>query len=330
MNEIKSIPPLKFKPIFKKKPWGGEKISQIKEFSVSEVDIGESWEISGVKGCETVVETGFLKGFTITQLLDRFKEKIVGKKLYKAYGNDFPLLIKFIDANGDLSIQVHPDDELAQKRGYPFGKTEMWYVLQSEKDACLFSGFNRSMTRDLVKKCLQDGTIMNVLRRWPTSSGDLYYIPGGTIHAIGKGNFVIEVQQTSDVTYRLFDYNRLGLDGRPRQLHIKEGIDAINYTTKLDSKIQYESILNENTKIVACPYFVTSLCQLNKPKLLSLKDIDSFVILIVTEGAFSIIDNTGNETELNTGHTLLLPAMTKEIIINPQTKPSSFLEVYCP
>ena len=223
--------PLKFQPIFKTMVWGGEKIAPYKGIKTTQEKIGESWELSGVKGNVSIAENGNLRGKSIEELIDTYKGELVGRKIYEEYGNKFPLLIKFIDAQKDLSIQVHPNDEMAQRiygRGAK-GKTEMWYVIDAEKDAFLYSGLKKEITPQEYEKLIADNKITDVLEKHKIKAGDVFFLPAGRIHAIGAGAFITEIQQTSDITYRIYDYGRLGLDGKPRELHTQLAKEAIDY-----------------------------------------------------------------------------------------------------
>ena len=227
--------PLKFKPILKTLVWGGEKIAPFKGIKTDMHNIGESWELSGVKGNESVVANGPLTGKTITELIGEYKGELVGKTNYEKTGTEFPLLIKFIDARQDLSIQVHPDDELAARRhNGSKGKTEMWYVVKADKDAHLMSGLKQAITPEEYVARVAGNTITDVLHDYNVSPGDVFFLPAGRIHSIGAGSFIAEIQQTSDITYRIYDFGRLGLDGKPRELHTELAKDAIDYSVHED------------------------------------------------------------------------------------------------
>ena len=283
--------PLKFNPILKSMIWGGDKLRQYKAIDTDQKNIGESWELSGVPGNESVVSNG---------------EK-------------FPLLIKFIDARDDLSIQVHPDDAMAQAvHGQPFGKTEMWYVVSADMDAHLMSGLSAEITPDEYVSRVENNTIIDVLCDYKVQSGDVFFLPAGRIHSIGKGCFIAEIQQTSGLTYRIYDFGRLGLDGKPRELHTGLAKDAIDYSVSEDYRTAYTAAQNEDTLLVECEYFKTHLLDLTEPLSVDVKSKDSFMIVICLEGQGELKDSEGNVVALKQGETVLLPAVTDEITFFPQ------------
>lgn len=310
--------PLKFSPILKTLVWGGEKIAPFKGVETQQHNIGESWELSGVEGNESVVANGEYAGKTITELVDMFKEKLVGRKNYEKNGNGFPLLIKFIDARQDLSIQVHPDDKLAAERhNGSKGKTEMWYVMDSDKDAHLMSGLSSKITPDEYASRIEDNTITDVLHDYKVSEGDVFFLPAGRIHSIGAGCFVAEIQQTSNITYRIYDFGRLGLDGKPRELHTELSKEAIDYSVLDDYRTEYVKRLNEESVLVDCEYFTTSLLELDRPFVKDLSALDSFMILICMAGKGSVKDAEGNVTDFHQGETILIPADAASMEIVP-------------
>lgn len=310
--------PLKFSPILKTLVWGGEKIAPFKGVETQQHNIGESWELSGVEGNESVVANGEYAGKTITELVDMFKEKLVGRKNYEKNGNEFPLLIKFIDARQDLSIQVHPDDKLAAERhNGSKGKTEMWYVMDSDKDAHLMSGLSSKITPDEYASRIEDNTITDVLHDYKVSEGDVFFLPAGRIHSIGAGCFVAEIQQTSNITYRIYDFGRLGLDGKPRELHTELSKEAIDYSVLDDYRTEYVKRLNEESVLVDCEYFTTSLLELDRPFVKDLSALDSFMILICMAGKGSVKDAEGNVTDFHQGETILIPADAASMEIVP-------------
>ena len=310
--------PLKFKPIFKTLVWGGEKIAPFKGVRTDQHNIGESWEISGVKNDESVVANGPLAGKSITELVHEYKDRLVGKANYARTGDEFPLLVKFIDARQDLSIQVHPDDELAAKH-HPGqnGKTEMWYVVSGDANAHLMSGLSRRITPEEYVERVENHTITDVLHDYRISAGDVFFLPAGRIHSIGAGSFIAEIQQTSDLTYRIYDFGRLGLDGKPRELHTELAKEAIDYTVYDDYKTHYTSRKNEETTLVSCKYFTTSLLDMDKPFTKDLSGLDSFLIIICTEGKGEIVDNEGNREPVRQGESILIPASTSSIEFIP-------------
>ena len=311
--------PLKFQNIFKSVVWGGEKIAPFKGVNTQQKNIGESWELSGVKGNESIVAEGPLAGRTITSLAEEYKGALLGEKVYAATGAEFPLLIKFIDARDDLSIQVHPDDKLAAERhNGSKGKTEMWYVVQADEKAHLMSGLNKEITPEEYAAKVADNTITDVLHDYDVHAGDVFFLPAGRIHSIGKGCFIAEIQQTSDITYRIYDFGRLGLDGKPRELHTELSKAAIDYTVLPDYKTQYQSIKNQENEIVSCKYFTTSLYELDKEVTKDMSGLDSFVIAICVEGCGSLTDSEGNTVSLSQGETVLVPACSRSFTLRPE------------
>ncbi len=316
--------PLKFEPILKTIVWGGEKIAPFKGIKTEQKNIGESWELSGVKGNESIISNGEFKGRSIPSLIEEFKGELVGNKIYQEHGNQFPLLIKFIDALSDLSIQVHPDDELAGVRhNGSKGKTEMWYVVGTGDNAHLLTGLSENITKEDYVRMVEDGSITNVLTRYDVKKGDVFFLPAGRIHAICGGCFIAEIQQTSDITYRIFDYNRLGLDGKPREVHTELAKDAIDYTVYEDYRTDYSEKLNEENEVVSCKYFTTSIYDLDKAFSKDISDLDSFVVIMGIEGDGKLItiDNNAveHETSIQQGETILVPANSKEINFIPNS-----------
>ena len=309
--------PLKFEPILKTIVWGGEKIAPYKGIETEQKHIGESWELSGVAGNESVVADGPLKGKTIAQLVKEYKADLVGKHVYENTGDEFPLLIKFIDALSDLSIQVHPNDELAAKRhNGSKGKTEMWYVVDAEPGAHLLSGLTEKITPEQYAAKVADGTITDVLARYEVHPGDVFFLPAGRIHAICGGCFIAEIQQTSDITYRIYDYGRLGLDGKPREVHTELAKDAIDYTVYPDYRTHYEPRQNEEQEVVSCKYFTTSIYDLTLPYAKDLSEIDSFLVVMCLTGS-GAIEVDGEEVPVHQGETVLIPAAADDICFVP-------------
>ncbi len=315
---MEKLYPLKFENIFKTVVWGGEKIAPFKGVETDQHNIGESWELSGVRGNESVVAEGPLKGRNIAELTELYKGVLLGEKVYAATGAEFPLLIKFIDARDDLSIQVHPDDALAAVRhNGSKGKTEMWYVVQADDHAHLMSGLTEKITPEEYASKVENNTITDVLHDYNVKAGDVFFLPAGRIHSIGSGCFIAEIQQTSDITYRIYDFGRVGLDGKPRQLHTEESKDAIDYSVLPDYKTDYQDVKNAENEIVACEYFKTSLYDLNGEVSKDMSGLDSFMIIICVEGKGVLKDNEGNEISLRQGETVLLPACTKSFTLVP-------------
>lgn len=324
---------LKFKPILKTVVWGGEKIAPFKGIQTDQHNIGESWELSGVKGNESVVDGGEYDGRTITSLIEELKGKLIGEKVYAATGSEFPLLIKFIDAKSDLSIQVHPDDELAAVRhNGSKGKTEMWYVVEADSDAHLLSGLSQQIDAEEYVKRVENNTITDVLTDYKVKAGDVFFLPAGRIHAIGGGCFIAEIQQTSDITYRIYDYGRLGLDGKPRQLHTEQAKDAIDYTVYPDYATHYEDIRDEENEVVSCKYFTTSVYNLTEPCTKDLSEIDSFFLAICIEGEGTLsADCPCGKTltcSLRQGDTVLVPAVMKDVTFTPASGALKVITTY--
>ena len=309
--------PLKFKPILKTIVWGGEKIAPYKEIETGQKHIGESWELSGVHGNESVVAEGPLAGRTIADLVKEYKGALIGEHVYENTGDEFPLLIKFIDALTDLSIQVHPNDELAAKRhNGSKGKTEMWYVVDAEPGAHLLAGLTKHITPEEYAAKVADGTITDVLARHEVHPGDVFFLPAGRIHAICGGCFIAEIQQTSDITYRIYDYGRLGLDGKPREVHTELAKDAIDYTVYPDYRTHYEPRQNEEQEVVSCKYFTTSIYDLTLPYAKDLSEIDSFLVVMCLTGS-GAIEVDGEEVPVHQGETVLIPAAADDICFVP-------------
>ena len=317
--------PIKFQPLLKQTLWGGDKIVTFKHLDSQLENVGESWEISGVKDNETIVKEGPLKGKSLNEVVAELKDRLVGKDNYQRFGDEFPLLIKFIDARQDLSIQVHPNDEIAHKQGKPRGKTEMWYLMESEPGAKLYSGLKKQITPDQYKEMVDNDTICDALAQYEVKEGDCFFLPAGRIHAIGPGCFLAEIQQTSDVTYRIYDYKRKDKNGNYRELHTKLAAESINYQVENDYRTHYVGRLNKGVSLVQCPYFCTAVYDLNEPMTLDYSELDSFVILIGLKGEGRITDNEGNEVSIMAGDTLLIPATTEALSVSGTIK---FLETY--
>ena len=321
--------PLKFEPILKQTLWGGDKIIPFKHLNETLPNVGESWEVSAVEGSESVVANGADKGYTLPEMVRKYKEELVGEANYARFGNKFPLLIKFIDAKLDLSIQVHPGDELAKKRHNSFGKNEMWYVIAADKGAKLISGFAEEITPKEYKDRVHNGTFAEVLQTCAIEPGDVFYVPAGRVHGIGAGAFVAEIQQTSDITYRIFDYNRKDKDGKSRELHTSQAMDAINFSDVQDDfRTEYERIQNEPVEMVASPYFTTSVYDMTEEIICDYSELDSFVIFICVEGSCRLTDDNQNEITLRAGETVLLPAAVQEVTIVPEGQRVKLLETY--
>ena len=320
----KNLYPLKFEPILKQRIWGGQKLNSILNKKSDFQNIGESWELSDVEGDTSIVSNGKLKGKSLKQLLNEFGNDLTGLQNQRIFGNKFPLLIKFIDAKEDLSIQLHPNDELAAKRHNSFGKTEMWYVMQADENSNLIVGFNQKMTPELYLKHLEDKTLPKILNFNKVKIGDTYFIEVGRVHAIGAGVMLAEIQQTSDITYRVYDWDRKDDQGNERELHNDLALDAINFDLVDDYNVQYSKTENESNEMVNCPYFKTNFLHLTS----SIKKEnlhDSFMIYICVEGSAKIITENYTQT-CKIGDTILMPAAITNFEISAEN--AKLLEVY--
>ncbi|TWR27549.1 mannose-6-phosphate isomerase [Mucilaginibacter pallidiroseus] len=310
---MSALYPLKFKTIFKDKIWGGHKIESYLHKNIGDLpNCGETWEISGVPSDVSVVDGGELQGQSLDKLLEQFKGELVGEKVYNHFGNTFPLLVKFIDANDDLSVQVHPNDELAKKRHNSFGKTEMWYVIEADKGATLISGFNQEMTEEKYVEALNSGHIMDILNREDVSAGDVYFLPAGRVHTIGKGLLIAEIQQTSDITYRIYDFDRVDDKGNKRELHTEEALAAIDYKHYDEYKTPYEAKKDETVHVVSCPYFTTNVMDFTHSTNKDYSTLDSFVIHVCVDGEYTI-KHDGNAYPVKMGECILLPTTIEKI-----------------
>lgn len=299
---------LKFNPIFKPTLWGSE-----------------TWAVSAVKGSESIVLNGECKGMTLPEVVEQYGAEFLGNNNSEKFGNDFPLLIKFIDARQDLSIQVHPTDEIAVRQGRQRGKTEMWYLMDSDNDAKLYSGLKKQITPEEYTAMVENDTICDALAQYEVKEDDVFFLPAGRIHAIGTGCFLAEIQQTSDVTWRIYDFKRKDKNGNYRELHTKQASEAIDYTVESDYRTNYTSKKNQGVNLVSCPYFNTAVYDLDEPMTIDYEDLDSFVILIGLKGEGTVTDSEGNTTTLKAGETLLLPATEKTVKVEGTVK---FLETY--
>lgn len=310
----------KFEPILKQTIWGGHKIITYKNLNSDLQQVGESWELSDIPGHESVVINGPLKGTSLPELINRFGASLVGNENFIRFGNQFPLLVKFIDARKDLSIQVHPDDSLARSRHNCSGKNEMWYVISAEPGARLCSGLSHCITPDEYEQRVASNTIEEVLQFHDIHPGDVFNIPSGCVHSIGAGAFLAEIQQTSDITYRIYDFNRRDTEGNLRQLHTELAKDAIDYSLTDNSKTNYTLHINEPVELLSTPYFTTSLYELTEPLTCDYSELDSFIILICTEGSALFCDDKENQTTICQGETVLIPAQTKKLRIIPDPR----------
>lgn len=316
--------PLKFEPILKERLWGGTKLKDVLNKPIESDITGESWELSTVKGDVSIVANGELQGTSLQDLINTEAKTLLGESVVERFGYDFPILIKFIDAKQDLSIQLHPNDELAKKRHDSFGKTEMWYVMDADPDANLIVGFNKDVEKEEYKKSLENDTLLELLNYEQVKEGDTFFINTGKIHAIGAGVLLAEIQQTSDITYRVFDFNRKDKNGNLRELHTDLALDAIDYTKKDDFKVTYNIDKDKVNQMVDCPYFKTNSLQLTKDLFQDISARDSFTILMCLKGEAQVLNENG-AAELSKGETVLVPASSKKLEI--RTNGAQLLEV---
>jgi len=314
--------PLQFEPILKERIWGGEKLKTILNKPITSKITGESWELSTVEGDVSLVANGALKGKSLMDLIDETPNEILGTEVYKRFGKQFPLLFKYLDAREDLSIQVHPNDKLAKERHNSFGKTEMWYVTQADADARIIVGFKENSSKEEYLKHLNDKSLVSILDTVKAKPGDVFFLQTGTVHAIGAGLVVAEIQQTSDITYRLYDFDRKDAQGNTRELHVDLALDAINYN-KVDTQKKYETKTNTSNVVVDCPYFTTNFLPL-EDKLEVSKTGETFTVYMCIEGSFEI-EYDGFIQSYKKGDTVLVPAEITAFILNGN---ASILEIY--
>ena len=314
--------PLQFEPILKERIWGGEKLKTILNKPITSKITGESWELSTVEGDVSIIANGELKGKSLMELINEAPNEILGTEVYKRFGKQFPLLFKYLDAREDLSIQVHPNDKLAKERHNSFGKTEMWFVTQADADARIIVGFKEDSSKEEYLKHLNDKTLVSILDTVKAKPGDVFFLETGTVHAIGAGLVVAEIQQTSDITYRLYDFDRKDAQGNTRELHVDLALDAINYN-KVDTQKKYETKTNTSNVVVDCPYFTTNFLPLDN-KLEVSKSGASFTVYMCIEGSFEIEYSGFKQTYIK-GDTILVPAEINTFILNGN---ASILEIY--
>ena len=321
--------PLLFKPNLHTVVWGGQRLRQYKGMEPNDEPIGESWEVSAVPSSTSIVANGPWAGKLLTEVIDEAPEDILGKAVNKKYGGKLPLLVKFIDAKRDLSIQVHPNDEMAQREHGKMGKSEMWYVIRADEGSYLYAGFNKEITPEEYQQRVSDGTIVDVLAKHYVSPGDVFYLPAGRVHAICGGIMLAEVQQSSDVTYRIFDYNRPGLDGKPRELHTKLAAQALDYHVEKNYRTEYADTDNRAVQIIDTPYFDVRVMEVSKSFHRDLRKYDSFVISMCIEGDCKIvIRTTGDEIVLHEGNSTLIPAAIADFDIIPLNGKSKTIDAF--
>jgi mannose-6-phosphate isomerase len=319
--------PLKFEPILKQKVWGGSAL--VNRFNKKESglsSVGESWEISAISGDISLVSNGFLAGNNLEELIEVYMGDITGDSVYEKFGNEFPLLIKLIEANEDLSVQVHPGNEMARERHNAYGKTEMWYILESKKDAKIYTGFKEGVTKEVYLKSVEEGTIIELLNAENVIAGDIFFVPAGTIHAIGAGVVLAEIQQTSDITYRIFDWNRRDNIAGSRELHTELALDAIDFSSTRSNRLRKDLSINGTANLINCEFFNTNLIWLINPIRKDYTLTDSFIIYICIEGEL-ILRWDGNAEVVKKGQSVLLPAMIKEILLDPVSE-TKLLEIF--
>jgi mannose-6-phosphate isomerase len=314
--------PLQFQPILKDRIWGGSKLKTYLNKPITSEITGESWEISTVENDVSIIANGILKGKSLNEIINEFPEQVLGTKVYQQFGEQFPLLFKYLDAREDLSIQVHPNDALAAKRHNSFGKTEMWFVMQADADAKLIVGFKEKSSPEEYLKSLESKTLISILDTKKVKKGDVFFLETGTVHAIGAGTVIAEIQQTSDITYRLYDFDRVDAQGNTRELHVDLALEAINYNVVATEK-KYSKITNTSNAVVQCSYFITNFIPLNGSVLVS-KNGHSFTVYMCVEGSFTLTCE-GEVYHYIIGDTVLLPAELLEFEIKGE---ASVLEIY--
>jgi mannose-6-phosphate isomerase len=324
-----SLYPIRFRPVLKETLWGGSALKdRFGKRAKAGTTIGESWEISSIRGEASVVSNGFLKGNTLEEITEVYMGDLVGDAVWEKFGIEFPLLIKFIDARDRLSIQVHPDDRLSAERHHAWGKTEMWYVIDASPGAVIYTGFKKKTTREEFLSHLAGKRLEDLINTTQVSCGDVFFIPAGMVHAIGAGVLLTEIQQTSDVTYRIYDWDRVDATGKPREMHTTLALDAINFSLDSTNLIKKSPVMNQPVKLAECPWFHTSLLQVDKPVIKDYSLTDSFIIYIGLE-SMAVIECFGKQEVLRAGETLLIPALADSVVLIPKGT-ATLLEVFVP
>ncbi len=319
--------PLKFSPILKERIWGGRKLVDLFAKKANSEMIGESWELCGLPDNESIVSNGHLAENNLAELIEVYMGDLVGDEIFDKYGEEFPLLFKLIDAQDNLSIQVHPNDDLAAERNIGLGKSEMWYVLHAEPNASLILGFNEPCSSEIYQDALEVGNVETLLKKVEVHAGDCFFIPAGLVHAIGKGLLIAEIQQSSDTTYRIYDYNRVDASGNHRELHVEEALESINFDKYHESDRKNRKVLNQSMELVNCEYFTTNKISFDRPMRLDYSEIDTFKVYMCVDGDV-IIETAGNEqVVLSKGETCLIPANIVDVLLHPKSE-ATILEVY--
>jgi len=326
---MKPLYPIRFRPVLKETMWGGNALKErFRKKAAAGALIGESWEITGMTDDSSMVANGYLKGNTLEEIAEVYMDELLGESVYDRYGTEFPLLIKIIDANDRLSIQVHPDDRLAEERHHAWGKTEMWYVIDAKPGAVIYTGFRKKITREEYLERLAAKTLEETINVTPVRAGDAFFIPAGMVHAIGAGVLLAEIQQTSDVTYRIYDWDRTDASGKPREMHTALALDAINFNLDTNNLIRKEPELNRTVLLAESPYFRTGLIRFDSPIIKDYSLTDSFVIYLCTE-SMVVVECFGHREEIRAGETVLIPASADNVVIIPQGT-ATLLEVFVP
>lgn len=309
--------------------WGGERLCAYKGLAQMAEPIGESWEVSAVPSSTSIVSNGVFKGRDLISVIEEYPEAILGKAVNERYQGKLPLLVKFIDAKQDLSIQVHPNDEMAQREHGKMGKSEMWYVIRADEGAHLYAGFKTEISPEEYERRVADGSIVEVLADHSVKAGDVFYLPAGRVHAICGGILLAEVQQSSDVTYRIYDYNRPGMDGKPRELHTELAARALDYHVEENYRTDYIDSTNRATQIIDTPYFDVRVMEISKPFHRDLRKYDSFIISMCIEGSCKIsVRSTGYEILLRQGHSTLIPAAIADYDVVPLAGTTRLLDAF--
>ncbi len=326
---MSSLYPIRFRPVLKETLWGGSTLRErFGKKAGPGARVGESWEICGLPGISSVAANGFLKGNRLEEIAEIYMDELLGEDVYAKFGTEFPLLVKFIDAADRLSIQVHPGDRLASERHHAWGKTEMWYVIDAKPGAVIYTGFRRKITREEYLEHLAARKLADLVNVTPVRPGDVFFIPAGLVHAIGEGVLLAEIQQTSDVTYRIYDWDRVDASGKPREMHTALAIDAINFSLDSNNLMRPEPELNRSVLLAESQYFHTSLIMFDRPIIKDYSLTDSFVIYICT-GSMAVVECNGYSEEIKAGETILIPASADSVAIIPKGK-ATLLEVFVP